>query len=175
MVRNLADRKIYADFLGAVPGFENWSRNTLEDFLVEHASEVTCRAGAVLHRGGTLDARLIVLLEGSAVMGFDDEISCALVAGDYFGAPSRAAHPSQGCTVTAMGDVRALVISHGAIETANANAHGRRRFGDDRRSGLTSTGLRAARRTRQRDTLVNARTPVSARPAANAGSLQQVS
>jgi CRP-like cAMP-binding protein len=156
MVRNLADRKVYADFLAAVPGFENWSRNSLEEFLTEHASEVTCPAGATLHQGGVHEARLIVLLDGSAVMSYDDEVSCALVAGDYFGAPNRADHPSQVSTVTAIGDVRALVIGHAAIKAAGANALGHRRYGDDRRGALSTAALRVARRTRQRDTLVSA-------------------
>jgi CRP-like cAMP-binding protein len=151
MVRSETERKRCAEFLGAVPGFTARSQNELEQFVAEHASEVSCPAGAVVTQNSQGESRLILLLSGTAVLTTSDEIETALVPGDYFGgsSASRNGPPS---TVTAIGDVHALVIGRQAFQSWSSM------HADHRRAptlgALRSTTKRAVQRRRRQAVLV---------------------
>jgi hypothetical protein len=110
MVRSVADRKRYADLLAEVPNFEGCSRTELEQFLAEHASEVSCPAGGLVSQELRNERRLIVVIEGTATMVAPDGIETALEPGDYFGGRYPAERIAPGIVVTARSEVHALVI-----------------------------------------------------------------
>jgi CRP-like cAMP-binding protein len=153
MVRSIEDRKRYADLLEAVPTFRTCSRGSLEQFVAENVSEVTCNPGSVLTQGAQGDWRLIVLVSGSALMTSEDDICTALAPGDYFGGPAAVGRPGPTSVVTAISEVRALVVGPQACQALTQQALRPR---VSVLGTLQTTARAAARRRHRREVLVRA-------------------
>jgi CRP-like cAMP-binding protein len=151
MVRSSEDRKRYAEILGSVPAFQGYSTSSIEQFVAEHASEVTCPAGGLLAQSANGERRLIVVDAGSAVMWFDDDVCTVLHAGDYFGGTGTLQHAGPPATAIAITDVHAIVIGPQALAMLPSKAHPSR---TPVLESLQSTAKSAARTHRRRRVLV---------------------
>jgi CRP-like cAMP-binding protein len=114
-VKDLEDRRGYADLLERIPAFTMCTRSVLEEYLAHGAVEETCPAGEMLKRESDRDFNLYVMVSGSALLDAGDSIITSLEAGDFFGGiPAR--HLRLVTSVVAVTEVKVLVLHPSELE-----------------------------------------------------------
>jgi CRP/FNR family transcriptional regulator, cyclic AMP receptor protein len=93
-----------------VPLFSKLSRKGLED-VAHLADELDLPAGKVMAKEGDRGREFFVLLDGEADVKKGDQSVNKMGAGDFFGEIALVTHMPRTASVTAIGDVRVLVIT----------------------------------------------------------------
>lgn len=93
-----------------VPLFSKLSRKGLED-VAHLADELDLPAGKVMAKEGDRGREFFVLLDGEADVRKGDRSVNKMGAGDFFGEIALVTHMPRTASVTAIGDVRVLVIT----------------------------------------------------------------
>lgn len=93
-----------------VPLFSKLSRKGLED-VAHLADELDLPAGKVMAKEGDRGREFFVLLDGEADVRKGDRSVNKMRAGDFFGEIALVTHMPRTASVTAIGDVRVLVIT----------------------------------------------------------------
>ena len=93
-----------------VPLFSKLSRKGLED-VAHLADELDLPAGKVMAKEGDRGREFFVLLDGEADVSKGDQSVNRMGAGDFFGEIALVTHMPRTASVTAIGDVRVLVIT----------------------------------------------------------------
>jgi CRP-like cAMP-binding protein len=93
-----------------VPLFSKLSRKGLED-VAHLADEIDLPAGKVMAKEGDRGREFFVLLEGEAEVTKGAESVNRMGSGDFFGEIALVTHMPRTASVTAIGEVRVLVIT----------------------------------------------------------------
>jgi CRP/FNR family transcriptional regulator, cyclic AMP receptor protein len=93
-----------------VPLFSKLSRKGLED-VAHLADEIDLPAGKVMAKEGDRGREFFVLLEGEADVTKGAKSVNRMTRGDFFGEIALVTHMPRTASVTAIGDVRVLVIT----------------------------------------------------------------
>lgn len=111
--RHSSDRKI--DGLKEAALFARCRRSELER-VAQIADETTFPAGATLMEEGRPGHEAFVLLEGTADVTIDGERVATVAGGDIVGEMALIEHEPRTATVTALEDVRALVLTSQGLD-----------------------------------------------------------